>query len=33
MADGKTHQEAVGNADWIIEDSIEAAKEKGRPIP
>jgi predicted RNase H-like HicB family nuclease len=33
MAEGKTHQEAVVNADWIIEESIETAKEDGRPIP
>ncbi len=33
MADGKTYQEAVRNAEKIIEEWIETAKELGRPIP
>ena len=33
MADGATYVEAVTNAQKIIEEWIEAAKELGRPIP
>ncbi len=33
MADGKTRAEALGNAERIIDEWIETAKEDGRPIP
>jgi predicted RNase H-like HicB family nuclease len=33
MADGKTHQEALSNAEIIINEWIETAKELGREIP
>jgi predicted RNase H-like HicB family nuclease len=33
MADGGTYQEAVANAERIIEEWIETAKDLGRPIP
>jgi len=33
MADGKTYGEAVRNAEEVIEEWIETAKELGRPIP
>ena len=33
MADGKTHQEALSNAEIIINEWIETAKELGRKIP
>ncbi len=33
MADGKTRAEAVANAEVIISEWIEIAKEDGRPIP
>ncbi len=33
MADGATHQEAVSNAEIVIEEWIDAAKSDGRPIP
>ena len=33
MADGKTYQEAIGNAEQIIEEWIETAIKLGRPIP
>lgn len=33
MADGKTHQEALSNAETIINEWIETAKELGREIP
>lgn len=33
MADGKTYQEAVSNAEIIINEWIETAKELGREIP
>ena len=33
MADGKTYQEALENAEQIIDEWIETAKEEGRPIP
>jgi predicted RNase H-like HicB family nuclease len=32
-ADGETYQEAVQNAEIIIREWIETAKELGRPIP
>ena len=33
MADGKTYEEAVANAQEIIAEWIETAHELGRPIP
>ncbi len=33
MADGKTYKEAVSNAEIIIQEWIETAKELKRPIP
>ena len=33
MADGKTYQEAVSNAEIIINEWIETANELGRDIP
>jgi len=33
MADGKTHQEAVANAEVVIQEWIETAREEGRLIP
>lgn len=33
MADGPTYQEAVANAEIIIQEWIETATEMGRPIP
>jgi predicted RNase H-like HicB family nuclease len=33
MADGETYSEAVANAEKIIQQWIEVAKEKNRPIP
>ena len=33
MADGKTHQEALSNAEIIINEWIETAKELVREIP
>ena len=33
MADGKTYQEALSNAEVIIQEWIETAQELGRPIP
>jgi len=33
MADGRTYQEALSNAEVIIQEWIEAAEELGRPIP
>lgn len=33
MADGNSYQEAVSNAEHIIQEWIETAKEIGRPIP
>ena len=33
MADGRTRQEAVRNAETIIEEWIETAQELGRSIP
>ncbi|NJN85932.1 MAG: type II toxin-antitoxin system HicB family antitoxin [Leptolyngbyaceae cyanobacterium SL_7_1] len=32
-ADGLTYQEAVQNAEMVIQEWIETAKELGRPIP
>ena len=32
-ADGKTYREALANAEKVIEEWIETAKELGRPIP
>jgi predicted RNase H-like HicB family nuclease len=32
-ADGATYQEAVSNAEVVIREWIETAKELGRPIP
>ena len=33
MADGTTYQEAVANAELVIQEWIETAQELGRPIP
>ena len=33
MADGKTYREALSNAEQIIQEWIDTAKELGRPIP
>jgi predicted RNase H-like HicB family nuclease len=33
MADGKTYQEALSNAEKVINEWIEVAKELGREIP
>lgn len=33
MADGGTYEEAVANAQQVIEEWIETARELGRPIP
>ncbi len=33
MADGATYQEALSNAEVVIQEWIESAKELGRPIP
>jgi predicted RNase H-like HicB family nuclease len=33
MADGKTYQQALSNAEVVIREWIETAKELGRPIP
>ena len=33
MADGETYQEAVKNAEIVIQEWIETAKELGREIP
>ena len=33
MADGDTYQQAVANAQQVIEEWIETAKQLGRPIP
>lgn len=32
-ADGSTYQEAIANAEVVIQEWIETAKELGRPIP
>jgi len=33
MADGKTYHEALSNAEQIIQEWIETAKELGRTVP
>ena len=33
MSDGKTYQEAVSNAEVIIQEWIDTARDVGRPIP
>lgn len=33
MADGATYQKALANAEIIIQEWIETARELGRPIP
>ncbi len=33
MADGSTYQQALSNAEIIIKEWIDTAKESGRPIP
>jgi len=33
MADGKTYQDALSNAEVVIQEWLETAKELGRPIP
>ncbi len=33
MADGKTYQEALANAEVIIQEWVETVKELDRPIP
>jgi len=33
MADGQTHQEALANAEVVIQQWIETAREIGRTIP
>jgi predicted RNase H-like HicB family nuclease len=33
MADGATYQEALANAEIVIQEWIETAQESGRPIP
>ena len=33
MADGATYQEALANAEIIIEEWLETARDLGRPIP
>jgi predicted RNase H-like HicB family nuclease len=33
MADGVSYQESVANAEQIIDEWIDTAKEEGRPIP
>ena len=33
MADGETYQEALSNAEIIIQEWVETARELGRPIP
>ena len=32
-ADGRTYQEAVANAEVVIQEWIDTARELGRPIP
>ncbi len=32
-ADGATYQEALSNAEMVIKEWIETAKELGRPVP
>jgi predicted RNase H-like HicB family nuclease len=33
IADGETYEQAVANAQQVIEEWIETARELGRPIP
>jgi predicted RNase H-like HicB family nuclease len=33
MADGSSYQDAVANAELIIQEWIDTAREEGRPIP
>jgi len=33
MADGSSYQEAVANAERVIQEWIDTAQEEGRPIP
>ncbi len=33
MADGETYEQAVANAQRVIEEWIETARELGRPVP
>ena len=33
MADGATYQAAIANAEMIVQEWIETARELGRPIP
>lgn len=33
MADGATYQEALANAEVVIREWVETARELGRPIP
>jgi len=33
MADGESYQQALANAQTVIEEWLETAKEIGRPIP
>jgi predicted RNase H-like HicB family nuclease len=33
MADGKTYRQALSNAEVVIREWIDTAKELGRPIP
>ena len=33
MADGSTYQEALANAEQVIQEWIDTARELGRPIP
>jgi len=33
MADGKTYQEALANAETIITEWLDTARDLGRPIP
>jgi predicted RNase H-like HicB family nuclease len=33
MADGSTYQEAIGNAEIIVQEWLETARELGRVIP
>jgi len=33
MADGETYQEALANAEVVIQEWIDTAQELGRPIP
>ena len=33
MSDGATHEEAIANAQAVVQEWIETAKSLGRPIP